>query len=490
MPDQLPTEPGSRATGVDEEYKVLAFGWSLLVAAFLLCHSAASACSTVKLQKGDVLVYGHNLNANGVNVPGLVFVNKRAVFKQGRSWSELIEKGQANPSSLRWIARYGSVTFNTFGKDLPDGGMNETGLYIWEMGLGNEEVIYPKSNVLPKINQMNWMQYVLDNYSALDDALRSVSEVELDGWGWHFFLGDGNGDCASVDFVDGKVVIHRGATMPVPGLFNALYDREVAVSRYFKGFGGSYEPDLNDPEVPRFVKTAVMLRDYSPAQDAVAYGFRILDQLKVRETPDWSVIFDVHKETVYFKTSRNREVKSFSMASLDFSNRTPVVVLNMEIEAGGDVSREFRPLSHEAVRDVLAQLPLPGQFYGAGGLTRAEFLERLTHHSDAAALPGAQYFKGIWRTKAVVSPKDVSWAIDLETEGDAVIAEITNSEGYADKTPVDHLRMIGKQLSFTFKSRTGRAIVEAESVLDGATMRMHLRGIEGDLGTVELRRQE
>jgi hypothetical protein len=490
MPDQLSTEPGSRATGVAQACNVLAIAGVLLVAASLLCCSAASACSTVKLQKGDALVYGHNLNANGMDVPGLVFVNKRAVFKQGRSWRELIDKSQAGPSSLRWIARYGSVTFNTFGKDLPDGGMNEAGLYIWEMGLGNEEVVYPRSESLPRINQMNWMQYVLDNYSALDDALRSVSEVELDGWGWHFFLGDGNGDCASIDFVDGKVVIHRGATMPVPGLFNALYDREVAVSRYFKGFGGTYEPDLNDREVPRFVKTAVMLRDYSPAQDAVAYGFRILDQLTVRETPDWSVIFDVRKGTVHFKTSRHREVKNFPVASLDFSNRTPVMVLDMEIEAGGDVSGEFRPFSHEAVRAVLAQLPLPVQFYGAGGLTRTEFLDRLTHHSDAAALPEAQYFKGIWRTKAAASPKDVSWAIDIETAGDAVVAEITNSEGSVDKTPIDHLRMIGDRLSFTFRSTTARAVLEAESVLDGATMRMHLRGIEDDLGTVELRRQE
>jgi len=469
--------------------RVLTVAGSLLLAPFLLSSQAAWACSTVKLQKGDALVYGHNLNANGMDVPGLVFVNKRAVFKQGRSWKELIDKNQSSPSTLRWIARYGSVTFNTFGKDLPDGGMNEAGLYIWEMGLGNEEVVYPKSESLPKINQMNWMQYVLDNFSTLDEALRSVSEVELDGWGWHFFLGDGNGDCASVDFVDGKVVIHRGATMPVPGLFNALYDREVEVSRYFKGFGGLYEPDLNDRNVPRFVKTAVMLRDYDPADDAVAYGFRILRQLTVTETPDWSVIFDVRGGAVHFRTSRNQEVKSFSMRGLDFSNRTPVMVLGMEIKAGGDVATQFRPFSHAAVGDVIDQLPLPAQFYGVGGLTKAELVGRLTHHADTAALPEAQYFRGTWKTRAT-SPQDVGWEVDIRTEGDAVVAAITSSAGDADSTPVEHLCMVDGHLSFTFKSKTTGAVMEATSVLDGGTMRMHLRGIEDDLGRVELRRQE
>ncbi len=31
--------------------------------------------------------------------------------------------------------------------------MNEAGLYIWEMGLGGAETVYPKNNALPKLNQ-------------------------------------------------------------------------------------------------------------------------------------------------------------------------------------------------------------------------------------------------------------------------------------------------------------------------------------------------
>jgi penicillin V acylase-like amidase (Ntn superfamily) len=62
------------------------------------------------------------------------------------------------------------VTFNVFGRDLPDGGINEDGLYIWEM---NEEADYQTNDSLAKLNQMHWMQYILDNYPSDRDLMRT-----------------------------------------------------------------------------------------------------------------------------------------------------------------------------------------------------------------------------------------------------------------------------------------------------------------------------
>ena len=329
------------------------------------------ACSTIKLQTAKDLLYCHNLNANGMDVSGLIFINKRGVFKIGSSWSELITKDQSNPSFLKWISKYGSVTFNTFGKDLPDGGMNEAGLYIWEMGLNVE---YTKRDNLPKLSQMQWMQYVLDNYSSIDDAITSANEIDIDGWGWHFFVGDVNGNCASIEFIDGKVIVNKGETMPVPGLFNIPYSREVELSHYYKGFGGFYEPTLTDPEVPRFVKTAVMLRDYKPSQNIVDDGFFMLKNLTVQETPDWSVIFDVRKQKVYYKTSLNPEIKMFSISNFNFSNNDPIKFLNIDSKKGGDVSSQFHLLNYEELSSFINELPLPKEFYGMGGLTKRNLL--------------------------------------------------------------------------------------------------------------------
>jgi choloylglycine hydrolase len=220
----------------------------------------ATACSSFKLQKGEKLVYGHNLNQGDLDVPGLIFINKRGIFKTGRTWREIFTKERLNSSSFAWISRYVPITFNMFGKDLPDGGMNEEGLFVWEMG---DDTQYPKNKDLPKLNQMSWMQYILDNCRTIDEAVKTASEFEIDGWGWHFFVGDAQGNNAAIEFIGGKVVVHKGNDMP-PGLFNEPYEREMEVLRYFKGFGGDYVPDLNDSKVLRVVKTAVMTRDYNP----------------------------------------------------------------------------------------------------------------------------------------------------------------------------------------------------------------------------------
>ncbi|HER43631.1 MAG TPA: hypothetical protein ENO08_04140, partial [Candidatus Eisenbacteria bacterium] len=245
----------------------------------------ARACSTFKLQKGGELLYGHNLNQGDIGVPGMIFLNKRGIFKTGRTWSELGTKEGSNPSGFHWISRYGSVTFNVFGRDFPDGGVNEAGLYIWEM---NEDADYPQNDSLPKLDQMCWMQFVLDSYSTVEEAVRSASEIEISGWGWHFFAGDRTGDCAAIAFIGGEAVVHRGGEMPLPALFNEPYERELELLRYYEGFGGTYIPDLGDPEVPRFVKAAVMIREYDPAESGVEYGLSMLDGLKVRDLPEWS----------------------------------------------------------------------------------------------------------------------------------------------------------------------------------------------------------
>ena len=193
----------------------LALRCSAVIIVLFLISIPSKACSTFKLQKGEALVYGHNLNEGDIGVPGLIFINKRGTFKTGRTWDEIVSKEPQRYSSHTWISRYGSVTFNNFGRDFPDGGMNEVGLYVWEM---NEDACYPRNDSLPKLNQMNWMQYILDNYSTLEEAVRCASEIEIDGWGWHFFMGDGQGNTAAVEFIDGKVVVHQGEQMPVPAL--------------------------------------------------------------------------------------------------------------------------------------------------------------------------------------------------------------------------------------------------------------------------------
>jgi penicillin V acylase-like amidase (Ntn superfamily) len=459
----------------------------------------SNACSTFKLQKGDVLLYGHNLNQPGMQVPGLVFINKRGVFKVGRSWPEMITPDRRDPSTLSWISRYGSVTFSTFGRDMPDGGMNEAGVYIWEMG---DDVDYPKNPALPKLVQMNWMQYVLDNCADLDEALATLDEVEIGGWGWHYFVGDGRGDCAAIDFIQGQTVIHRGASLPVPGLFNEPYAREVELMHYFKGFGGLYEPDLGDRKVPRFVKTAVLIRDFDPARDrdAAAYGLMMLERLYVNEPAKWSVLIDARRRVVYFKTELNPAVKTFSMEAFDFADATPALVLNMDRKEGGDAAAQFHPADVPEIRTFIAALPLPDGFYREIGLSRSEFAERFATHHAAGADPARQSFKGIWETRTEAGQPEGGGTgagsssargkgaedkveLELTAAGDAVSGEIRNAKG--ERYSLDHIHLVAGRLSFTFRNQGGTIYI-FKALIDGGRMSANLWGIDGLLRDLTL----
>ena len=57
-------------------------GLFIVITLFYLFTNGLYACSTFKLQKGDSLVYGHNLNEADIGVPGLIFINKRGIFKK------------------------------------------------------------------------------------------------------------------------------------------------------------------------------------------------------------------------------------------------------------------------------------------------------------------------------------------------------------------------------------------------------------------------
>ncbi len=456
-----------------------------LTTIFFLGRNAVQACSTIMFKKGNELLYGHNLNNNGSDIPGLVFINQRGVFKTGRTWDEIIYKDRRNPSRFSWISRYGSVSFNTFAKDFPDGGMNEAGIYVWEMGLSHSEIVYPKDPSLPKLNQMHWMQYILDTAASLDEALACAREFEIDGWGWHFFLGDGEGNCAVIDFVDGRVVVHRGEQMPVPGLFNARYAREISQSRFFKGFGGQYEPVLTDKLVPRYVKTGVMLKQYDGREDALEYSYKILDHLFVSEVADWSVVFDVRGRRVHFKTSRNRSIKQFSLDGLDFSNAGPVQILAIDIAEGGDVGEQFQAYSHEKMADFIRTIPLPREFCEMGGLTSDEFITRLARHTVHAEEAGQQPFLGTWQVKAEKEGDAPRWLLRLWSQGAAIRGEITNGQGFVNRGEIEQIGLKGTEFSFSFRGQKDRSFVFADGTLQERRMILTFMGLEAEYGSFE-----
>jgi len=359
----------------------------LIFIGMFLIAVRAEPCSTFLLKKNEILLVGHNLDERA-HVPGLVIINKRGLTKTAVSWASLISgKPEASPP-LTWKSKYASITINVFGRDFPDGGINEKGLFIGEMTL--QESRFPVNPGLPGIFMSLWMQYVLDSFDNIDQVIESVSRLTIDGWGWHFFTADSSGRTAAIEFLDGKVVVHQGENMPVPVLCNSQYEEELRNLRLYQGFGGDKSFSMDKQETSRFVQAAWMLDNYSSDEKVpVDYAFEILSQLE-RGGTQWSFVCDLKKQRVWFRSAASPKIKEISLEAFNPECAEPVKFIDLHSDLEGDVSRDMDDYSYtanksfcqKAMEALLKISPLFEKIVAMQGGTMDGLLERIATFPD------------------------------------------------------------------------------------------------------------
>jgi len=296
-----------------------------------------AGCSTFVLRDAETFLIGHNLDES-FDVPGMVIFNQRDIHKSSRSLVEWVT-GRAPPTPrVTWVSKYGSLSFNAFGRDLPDGGINEAGLYVQEMTLVGTQ--FPDFPDRPHMFMVIWMQYLLDTCATVAQALETLETVALDGWTWHFYLCDRSGNTAIVEFPEGQSHIYTGNAVPVPVLCNARYPNELENLERYRGFGGEEAIDLGNREIERFVHAAQMIQGHNLA-DPVDYAFDILKNL-VRGGTQWSYVIDMVNGHVYFHTAAAQKRKHFSLTAFDYGSENPSKVLDIHADLEGDVTAHFR----------------------------------------------------------------------------------------------------------------------------------------------------
>ena len=144
---------------------------SLLLSVLLaltLSLNSAFACTTFCLATKGQVLFGRNYDWDIGD--GLIFINKRGVAK--------ISTGNEDPNPAKWVSRYGSVTFNQYGRENPNGGMNEAGLVVEELWL--DETEYPQRKDLPSIDTQEWIQYELDTSATVAEAIANARKVRIE----------------------------------------------------------------------------------------------------------------------------------------------------------------------------------------------------------------------------------------------------------------------------------------------------------------------
>lgn len=322
---------------------LLSINIDISVAQELKSMTDTSSCSTILFIQNDSLFIGHNLDED-FETTGLVIVNKRGISKREVSWSDYNSASGLSKARINWKSKYGSIVYSALGKEFIDGGMNEAGLYIGEMTMMDTEL--PEYNKMPKINGWLWMQYVLDNFESVEQVIKDLEYVVNDGPNpWHYFISDRNGDVATIEFINGKLVVHRKSEMPVFVLCNTQYDKEVERLKEYNNYGGQKELSLNiSGNDTRFLLAAKMLNDsseYNKSRNATDYTFKILNQLYGKDNNRWSIVYDVLRLRMYFNTNNARQIRYVDFKDFDFSDDSPAMILDIREKLEGNVSKYF-----------------------------------------------------------------------------------------------------------------------------------------------------
>ena len=348
------------------------------VLVFSLCD-VAQPCSTLLLP-----------------VPG------RAVF--ARSYDFFFGDGQVivNPRGLRktalmlgtpaqWDSRYGSVTFSQFGREFPCGGINEAGLAIAVLWLHEAE--YPQVDDRPAVNEVQWVQYQLDTATTVKDVLASDAEIRIQPLSQtklHYFVADRSGDCAVIEFLDGKLVARHADGLQCPVLTNSTY--ADSLKNFTSGGTAEERAQLRaDPENPlvrgrRFARIAAMVEKFDTAKDdPIEYAFRSLETVRQGNFTRWQIVYDLKQSVIWFRTGASPERRQVDLRKLDFEASAGARVMDIDLKASGDVTTKFEPWTPELNRRLIER-----SLSQAGFLKVPDFVKQMAIHYPASLRPAGE----------------------------------------------------------------------------------------------------
>ena len=239
----------------------------LIIVCFLA--NAIFACTTFCINKNGQIVFGRNYD--WITGAGIVNTNQRGLFKTSMKTGD--------NTTVSWVSKYGSITFNQYGKEFPTGGMNENGLVVELMWL--DGTVYPAADKRPAVGVLQWIQYQLDNAATTADVIASDAKLRIDekDTPLHYLVADAAGNVATIEFLNGKMTVHKDESLPFPVLTNDTYASSVQTA---KPLVGKANASIQNNSLDRFVKACSMVKKFNEADSNIPvtdFAFSVLDKV-------------------------------------------------------------------------------------------------------------------------------------------------------------------------------------------------------------------
>ncbi|MHB8874462.1 MAG: linear amide C-N hydrolase [Myxococcaceae bacterium] len=312
------------------------------VAALALLASArpALACTAFLLERGEGKAMAKEYDWSMGQ--GLVMSNPAGIAKQA-----LTMKPGDKPA--KWLSRHASLTFNQYGRELPNGGMNEAGLMM-EV-LWYEGSTFPKPDERPTVSELQFVQWVLDNFASVDELLTHVEEVRVSRvyGAVHYLTCDKSGACAALEFIGGKLTVASGKGLVSKALTNTGYSDSARYLARHAGFGGKDKPPAGMASLARFVRASARIAaPAGPKPSLSDEAFAILDSVKMGEDARWHIVYVPSELKVYFRTSVEPKIRWVSLGSFERACSAPARVLDIDANVEGEAFPRFSEYTEQA----------------------------------------------------------------------------------------------------------------------------------------------
>jgi len=276
---------------------------------------------------------------------GLLVVNKRHVKKTGftvRPWE----------SGPQWISKFGSLTFNQYGREFPNGGINEEGLTIEVLWLNASQ--YEGFDFRPVLNQLTWVQYQLDNFALVSEVIEALPRYRLSPIQGkiHYFLCDKTSNCAVVEWLNGKPVVHSGIEMNPKAITNNSYEEsKTEFERVNRLREMLYlNTSIDESSLSRFVRVASLIKMDAPSLET---SFSVLESVSMAGLTTWNIVYNLETREVFYRTAANPEVRSLNLKSFNFDCSSPTLMLDIH-QGRESVDQQFVPFDYQRNYEVLA----------------------------------------------------------------------------------------------------------------------------------------
>ena len=265
---------------------------------------------------------------------------------------------------VQWTATYGSVTFNQIAREFPFGGMNEAGLVVELLWLSDTR--YPPPDARPALNELQWVQYQLDTAQSVTEVLQSDTGLRIaqPHAAVHYFVCDRAGNAATVEFLDGRLVAHTGAALPVAILTNSSYARSLDYLGARREFGARRELASSPSSLDRFVRAASMVQHVTASDplSLVDSAFAVLDAVAQGSLTQWRIVYDVEHLQIVFTTQARKQAQTVALHEVDFTCATPAKIMELHGERAGQFTRYTTAQGQTLLQRVVSRLVDVGFF--------------------------------------------------------------------------------------------------------------------------------